>query len=145
VQHKTILAVDDDANMHRLYRRIFSGHAGNHSAHVVSSTQEARKFLSKYPCDGLVLDLGTLHTNSFELLKWVRSQSGLKTLPVIAITDNKNEEAYGVRALKLGADDLITKPFSVALFKAKINRIFKRADDMFSLNASGSLDYERNT
>lgn len=59
----------------------------------------------------IITDLEMPHMNGFELLKELRSHEVLRTIPVIVITANSDRPA-GRRAMDLGADDCITKPFT---------------------------------
>ncbi|MDD7363288.1 MAG: response regulator transcription factor [Peptoniphilus sp.] len=72
--------------------------------------------------DLIILDVNLPDGSGFEYLKWLRTFS---KIPVILLTVKGTEE-YIVRGLNLGADDYITKPFSLPVLKARIDTIFRR-------------------
>lgn len=72
--------------------------------------------------DLAVLDINLPHLNGFELAEKIRQQS---PIPVIMLTV-RNEEEDVVRALGLGADDYLTKPFSPRILVARIRALLRR-------------------
>jgi DNA-binding response OmpR family regulator len=73
------------------------------------------------PPDLVLLDVMLPYSDGFELLAQLRSTAGWENVPVIVITAKVHEED-AVRALALGADDYLTKPFSPAELAARIRR-----------------------
>lgn len=124
---KTILAVDDDDAILRLYRRIFSESPGDFIVHLAHDGGEALEFLSKKACDCVVLDLYMPRMNGFEVLRWMRSSPKWKDIPVVIVTGS-DKGSDGLHAL-LHADDYITKPFQFEIFVAKIEKLLGRMDD----------------
>ncbi|HOW89218.1 MAG TPA: response regulator transcription factor [Elusimicrobiales bacterium] len=124
---KTILAVDDDEEVRRFYGRMFSGAAAMNVA-LASSGAEALEFVSSAPCDCVILDLAMPGMSGFEVLEKIRSRPELGALPVVVVTASR-EDRDGVRALSMGADDYINKPFSAAVFEAKMLRLLERRAD----------------
>lgn len=76
--------------------------------------------------DLLVLDLILPGLSGYELLKAVRSAR--PTLPVILLTA-RGEEDDRIRGLELGADDYITKPFSVRELLARVEAVLRRSPE----------------
>ncbi len=72
--------------------------------------------------DLAVLDINLPHLNGFELADKIRQQS---PIPIIMLTV-RNEEEDVVRALGLGADDYLTKPFSPRILVARIRALLRR-------------------
>ncbi len=77
--------------------------------------------------DMFILDLMLPGIDGYEILKRIRQNSRLKNLPVIMLTA-KSEELDKVLGLELGADDYITKPFSIRELTARVKSLFRRAD-----------------
>ena len=77
------------------------------------------------PPDLLVLDLMLPGKNGFEICREIR-QRGLRT-PVIMLTA-RGQEVDKIRGLELGADDYITKPFSLAELVARIRAVLRRSN-----------------
>ena len=72
--------------------------------------------------DLILLDVNLPDGSGFDFLKWLR---GFSDLPVIMLTV-KNEDEYVIKGLSQGADDYITKPFSLPVLKARIDNVFSR-------------------
>ncbi|MFR4764140.1 MAG: response regulator transcription factor [Anaerococcus obesiensis] len=70
----------------------------------------------------ILLDANLPDGSGFNFLKWLREFSDL---PVIMLTV-KNEDEYVIKGLSQGADDYITKPFSLPVLKARIDNVFSR-------------------
>ena len=101
-----ILAVDDEPQILRLLQR--SLNERGFKSIVSSDPSEVIRLVESEEPDLVLLDLMLPGTNGFELLKRIREFSGV---PVIFLTAQANEENT-IRALEMGADDYITKPFS---------------------------------
>ncbi len=71
--------------------------------------------------DLVLLDVMLPYTDGFELLEKLRAHEAWKGVPVIILT-SRTREHDAVRALSLGADDYLTKPFSPAELVARIRR-----------------------
>jgi two-component system phosphate regulon response regulator PhoB len=77
--------------------------------------------------DLIVLDIMLPGTSGIEILKQLKYDSATKQTPVIMLTA-KTEEVDRVLGLELGADDYVTKPFSVRELVLRIQRILARVD-----------------
>lgn len=64
--------------------------------------------------------------NGYDILKFIRSKATLKDLPVI-ILSAKDKELDKIMGLDLGADDYLTKPFSVLELAARIRSLLRRS------------------
>lgn len=72
--------------------------------------------------DLIILDINLPDGNGYDYLQWVRS---ISELPVLILTAN-DMEMDEVRGLSLGADDYMTKPFSLAVLRARIQALARR-------------------
>lgn len=72
----------------------------------------------------IILDVNLPDGSGFEYLRWLRE---FTNIPVIMLTV-KNEDEYILRGFENGADDYITKPFSLPVLKARIDNLFRRKD-----------------
>ena len=79
-------------------------------------------FDKSVPVDLIILDVNLPDGNGFDFLKKFRKTSDV---PVIILTAN-DLETDEVMGLTLGADDYITKPFSLMVLRARIDKILKR-------------------
>jgi two-component system chemotaxis response regulator CheY len=76
------------------------------------------------PFDFIVSDWNMPQLSGIDLLKKVRSTPGLEKLPFLMITA-ESEQGNVVIAVKAGVSNFIIKPFSPAVLKEKIEKIFK--------------------
>lgn len=76
----------------------------------------------RFPCDLLILDINLPDGSGLDLLREVRQVSAV---PVILLTANDLEMDI-VTGLESGADDYITKPFSLAVLRARVNAQLRR-------------------
>lgn len=121
---KTILVVEDDAAIRRgiVDALSFEGfnvlEAGTGSA--------AEEMVSTATFDLILLDLVLPGKSGLDILKLVREAQ--PTLPVIVLTA-KGSESDRVRGLRLGADDYVTKPFSVRELLARVEAVLRRSPE----------------
>ena len=87
--------------------------------------QEAIKIWEAERVDMVILDINLPDGSGYELLKKIRKQS---EIPVLMITAN-DMEVDEVMGFSLGADDYITKPFSLMVLRARVERMRKRSGE----------------
>jgi two-component system, OmpR family, KDP operon response regulator KdpE len=110
-----ILVVDDEPPIRRLLRTGLG--TQGYSIAEVENAGQAQAYLKNDKADLVVLDLGLPDRNGLELLKDLR-QAGID-VPVVVLS-SRTDEAGIVQALELGADDYVTKPFSMNELIARI-------------------------
>ena len=110
-----ILVVDDEPPIRRLLRTGLG--TQGYSIAEVENAGQAQAHLKSDKADLVVLDLGLPDRNGLELLKDLR-QAGID-VPVVVLS-SRTDEAGIVQALELGADDYVTKPFSMNELIARI-------------------------
>ena len=86
--------------------------------------REALERLRDDNFDLVVLDVMLPRMDGFDVCRAIRSRS---TVPIIMLTA-KTEETDKVLGLELGADDYITKPFSVREFRSRVKAVLRRAE-----------------
>lgn len=99
------------------------------------SVEQAQKDYDSEQPDLVILDVNLPDGSGFDYLKWLRSQSGI---PVLVLTAN-DMEMDEVMGLNLGADDYMTKPFSLAVLRARIQALARRVAEGTTL---GSVVYQ---
>src|SRR5262249_24584292 len=92
---------------------------GTAEAEVVGSGDEALRVVSARPPDLLILDLNLPVLSGIEVCRILRSRSDARHLPIIMLTA-RTAESDRVQGLDLGADDYITKPFSLRELAARV-------------------------
>jgi two-component system phosphate regulon response regulator PhoB len=115
----SILVIDDDPVAAKLLERIFVGKG--HQVDVVRDIGSGRRALERKGHDVLILDIFLPDGSGWEILKFVRSELHL-TLPVIVLTGHRQDE-FAKRAIELGADDYVTKPFSPRDLLSRIDQL----------------------
>jgi two-component system response regulator ChvI len=119
---QTIALVDDDRNI--LTTVSIGLQSEGFATRVYTDGEAALKALADNPPDLAIFDIKMPRMDGLTLLAKLREKSAL---PVIFLTskDGEPDEALG---LAMGADDYITKPFSLRLLVARIRAILRRAD-----------------
>jgi two-component system, OmpR family, phosphate regulon response regulator PhoB len=117
----TILVVDDEAALRALVRDAVAEHGFG----VVECPDgiSATEIVARGDVSLVVLDLGLPDLGGLEVLRRIRSTSGV---PVIVLTA-RDDETDRVVALEMGADDYITKPFSVRELAARVKAVLRRS------------------
>jgi two-component system OmpR family response regulator len=116
-----ILVVEDDAKLGPLLRRGLSDH-GN-AADLIPSGEDALWMAQAHAYDAIVLDLMLPGLDGFATCEQLRG-NGVWT-PVLMLTARDAVEDR-VRGLDAGADDYLTKPFSVAELRARLRALVRR-------------------
>jgi two-component system, OmpR family, KDP operon response regulator KdpE len=103
-----VLVVDDEPPIRRFLRTSLSAQG----YHVIEAEDgpSARAALRQNAVDVIVLDLGLPGVDGFEIIRQLREQGS--TIPIVVLS-SRTDEAGKVRALDLGADDYVTKPFGM--------------------------------
>jgi DNA-binding response OmpR family regulator len=117
---RRILVVDDEERMVRFIRMNLE-HDGFQVAEAFNGKQAIQKLRDVTP-DLILLDVMMPDLDGFEVLETIREGSNV---PVIMLTA-KGEEDDRVRGLELGADDYITKPFSLKELAARVRAVMRR-------------------
>ena len=131
-----VLILEDDPQVAQLLQIALE--QKGHSAVWASSGEEALQHLPG--ADLLALDLGLPDVDGVDFLNRVRSVR--PRLPVLVLTA-KDDEQTKVYCLEIGADDYMTKPFSVLEFVARVNALLRRAYGAPRIKISGlQLDEE---
>lgn len=128
-----ILIVDDDVDALHLLKITLSG--AGYSVTTAADGGEGWKLLKDDPPDLLLTDVMMPVLDGFELLRRVRSERRLSSLPVILLTAKSSSDDVA-RGLDLGADDHVIKPFRkadlLARIKANLARPAAPAPDLLS-------------
>jgi DNA-binding response OmpR family regulator len=95
----------------------------------------------------IILDLNLPHMNGFELCRRLRAEPSTARVPILMLTA-RGDEADKVLGLNIGADDYITKPFSMRELMARVNAALRRAeaaDDYGKIFDNGLLKIDPST
>jgi len=107
-------------------RAMIADYLAEHSFRVSTAgggAELARQLAEAPPVDLLLLDVKLADADGLELLRDLRVQSAL---PIIVMSGHRREEVDRVVGLELGADDYLTKPFSMRELLARIRAVLRR-------------------
>lgn len=120
-----VYVVDDEANIRRL-AALGLQDAGYETATFSSGAQMLAALPSKTP-DAVVLDWMMPQPDGLEVCRALRANSRWRHLPVLMLTA-RGDEVDKVLGLELGADDYMTKPFSVKELAARVKALLRRTE-----------------
>lgn len=129
---KQILLVEDNNEIAHLVS-LHLGDAGMHVTHVADGDEGLRLALQQ-DFDLVILDLMLPGTDGMEICRAIRN-SGRYT-PVVMLTA-RGTELDRVLGLEIGADDYISKPFSVRELVARVKAVFRRVDSLADAQQAG--------
>lgn len=115
-----ILLIEDDADIREMLIDYLSGDGYEITAYADGVSVWAFTDITDYSL--ALVDLMLPQSNGFELIKKIRE---ISTIPIIIITA-KNSDHDKARGLSMGADDYVTKPFSIVELSARIKANIRR-------------------
>lgn len=121
---KNILIIEDDRTILEGLEDTFKFH-GFEVSTALNGMDGLNLFEKKEP-DLIILDIMLPEHDGFEICKKIRKQN--KRIPIIILTA-KSQESDKLLGFELGADDYVTKPFSIKELLARVNAVLKRIDN----------------
>lgn len=115
-----VLVVEDFETMRNIINKTLD--SLNVKIIEASNGIEALKVLDDEQVDIVLTDLVMPEMDGFELCEEIRRRPNIRHLPVIVISTHRDAK-YVVQALRCGADDYLTKPFTSALAERVIERV----------------------
>ena len=128
---KKILIIEDDLVLRNEMVKLL--HTSNYDTEIMEQFSNVVSDIIQINPDLVLLDINLQSQNGEQILKNLRKDSNV---PVIMVTssDNVSDE---VLSMSYGADDYITKPYNPTLLLLRIEAIFKRVNQVYSV-----LDYD---
>jgi PAS domain S-box-containing protein len=132
-QPSRILVADDNADMREYVQRLLRG---QYEVVAVADGESALASARERRPDLILSDIMMPRLNGFELLRAVRTDQDLKSIPVILLSARAGEESR-VEGLDAGADDYLVKPFSARELLARVGshlamaRIRRESEEQF--------------
>jgi two-component system, OmpR family, KDP operon response regulator KdpE len=120
-QAPLVLVVEDERTMVRLLRAALTGH-GYRVVEASSGEEALRQAATRAP-DVVVLDLGLPDLDGLEVTRRLREWSAV---PIVVVSA-RGQEGDKIKALDAGADDYVTKPFSVGELLARMRVALRHA------------------
>ena len=137
-----IIIVEDEAPLAELLK--YNLEAEGHTVVHAADGDEAELMFSEDTFDLAVLDWMIPKTTGLELCRRLRNRTETQSLPIILLTA-RGEETDRVRGLTTGADDYVTKPFSVQELMARVKALLRRSapERMSDMLVSGDIMLDR--
>lgn len=112
-----LLLIEDDESIRKAMKRIFEDE-GLQVLAAADGTQLDMVF-DESPIDLILLDIGLPWINGFELAELMKSHRDLKEIPIVFVS-GRDSEVDIKRAFEAGADDFVSKPFTVDHLKKTV-------------------------
>jgi len=119
-----ILVVDDEADILELVR--YNLEREGYDVATVETGESALKEAGRRMPDLILLDLMLPEMDGLEVCRSIKADSKTRHIPVIMLTA-KGDESDIVAGLEIGADDYITKPFSVKVLLSRVKAVLRRS------------------
>lgn len=135
-EKKTVLVVEDEEDILALLH--FNLVKAGYKVDCAADGEEGLRKIAENQPDIMLLDLMLPGIGGLDICRKLRADEKTATLPIIMLTA-RGEEADVVQGLELGADDYMTKPFSIKILLARIQTVLKRHSEGETLDPSEEL------
>ena len=138
-----VLIVEDEQDIAGLIKHTLE-RGGETEAQIVGSGDAALKAVIERAPDLIILDLNLPVVGGLEVCRILRSRADVPHVPIIMLTARTSEDDR-VSGLEQGADDYVTKPFSIRELSARVRAALRRgaSSDGLSPRSHGSYSGER--
>ena len=119
-----VLVVEDENDIAGLIKHTLE-RSGDASVEVVGRGDEALRSITGRPPDLVILDLNLPVLSGDEVCRILRQRQETRQIPIIMLTA-RTSESDRVTGLDLGADDYVTKPFSLRELAARVRAVLRR-------------------
>lgn len=123
IMSNKVLVIEDEANLREILK--FNLEKEGYLTEAAMDANEALIFLDEFMPDIILLDLMLPGLKGMQFLRLIKENPKYKHIPIVVVSA-KNSESDIVNALESGADDYITKPFSIKILLTKLKIILKR-------------------
>jgi DNA-binding response OmpR family regulator len=121
-----ILVVEDEIDIARLIKHSLERER-QANVDIVTTGDDAIRFLTTKAADLVILDLNLPILDGTQVCRLIRARPATSALPIIMLSARASESDR-ISGLDLGADDYITKPFSVSELAARVRAVLRRRD-----------------
>src|SRR5215212_6693753 len=119
-----VLIVEDEQDIAGLIKHTLE-HNGETDAQIVASGDAALKAVTQRMPDLIILDLNLPIVGGLEVCRILRARADMPRVPIIMLTARSSEDDR-VSGLEYGADDYVTKPFSLRELTARVRAVLRR-------------------
>jgi DNA-binding response OmpR family regulator len=135
VPRHRVLIVEDERDIAALIKHTLE-RSGDAEADIVSSGEAALQAVAARAPDLVILDLNLPVLGGLDVCRILRARPDAKTLPIIMLTARTGENDR-VQGLEEGADDYVTKPFSLRELAARVRAVLRRGAPAEERRAGG--------
>jgi len=137
--NKKILVIEDDVNIVELIK--FNLEVNNYIVDIAHEGEEGLVKIYDFMPDLILLDIMIPKLDGLSILTKLRSDEKVKNIPVILLTA-KTSEIDKIVGFEMGADDYITKPFSINEFLSRVKAHLRRSDREINKNYNKIINYK---
>lgn len=130
---KKILIIEDDTDLREGLS--FSLQSEGYETMEAGTVKESQQILDASRCDLILLDCNLPDGSGFDFCTWIKKEHAV---PVLMLTA-RDTEMDEVKALELGVDDFMSKPFSLAVLKARMKKLLSRDAAQKQLISNGIM------
>ena len=124
--HEKILAVDDEENILKLLQ--YNLERSGYTVKAVQSGEDALADARSWNPDLIILDLMLPGIGGLDVCRMLKAEARTSRIPILMLTA-KGEDTDIVAGLELGADDYVTKPFSVSVLIARVRAVLRKKSE----------------
>lgn len=121
---RSILVVEDELDLAELLR--YNLNVSGHRTEVVHSGRGALEAVAAKKPDLIILDVMLPELDGIEVATRLKRNAETSSIPIIMLTA-KSADADQIRGLDAGADDYVTKPFSIKVLLARVDAVLRRS------------------
>ncbi|HSB12607.1 MAG TPA: response regulator transcription factor [Blastocatellia bacterium] len=122
---RSVVIVEDDDDIAESIR--YNLEREGFRARIAATGEDALNLILDRPPNLVLLDLNLPYMSGFELCRRLRAEATTTRMPILMLTA-RADEADKVLGLNMGADDYITKPFSMRELVARVNAALRRSE-----------------
>ncbi|MFQ3581442.1 MAG: response regulator transcription factor [Chloracidobacterium sp.] len=123
---RSIVIIEDDTDIAQSIRYNLE-QEGSFVVTITTTGEAGLRTVLEHPPNLILLDLNLPLMSGFEICRRLRREESTSHVPIIMLTA-RTDETDKIHGLGLGADDYVTKPFSVRELMARINAILRRTE-----------------
>ncbi len=131
IDKKKVLVVEDDKLIQKFFIEILEY---KYEVYVANNGDEGLKLASEFIPDMIMLDIMMPQKDGFEVCTLLRNDKKFDKSIIIMVTGLSDRDSK-MKALKMGADDVIIKPFNPIDVRTKVQLLFRLRDRLLSLES----------
>jgi len=128
IDKKKVLIVEDEELIRKFFVEILEY---KYELHIAQNGEEGIKLANEIVPDMILLDIMMPNMNGFEVCTMLRKDKKFEKSIIVMVTGLSDRDSK-MKALKMGADDIIAKPFNPIDVRTKVQLMFRLRDRLLS-------------